>query len=75
LEPFCILWFKLLDSIDARFGDFTGSHFHFYFVASIALVAGVIVFAVGRSRLRWLLLLLFLPCAYCFFMRSDLIVI
>ena len=62
LEPICFGWTFFLGSAGTPFGDFLdGPTLAYYLVSSVALLAGVTVFIAGRSRWRWLLLLIFLP--------------
>jgi hypothetical protein len=68
LEPFSILGLTLLRSDGAPFGSPADGHSgsNYFPLTALGLLAGVIVFVDCRSRWRWLLLLLFVPCAACF---------
>jgi hypothetical protein len=66
LEPFCLGWFELLHS-GSPLGNFQGPTPLFFLATSSALLAGIAALIFGRSRWRWLLLLLVLPCAFALF--------
>lgn len=61
LEPFSVGWSFFLYS-GGPFGNFDGPTPLYYLTNSIALLAGLVVFVAGRGWMRWLLLLIFLPC-------------
>ena len=66
LQPFSLVWSFYLHSRGGPFGNFDGPTLLYYLTIGIALLAGVVVFLAGRSRMRWFLLVVFLPClAYC----------
>lgn len=63
LEPFSLGWSFFLNTRGGPFGDFAGPTLLFFLVSLAALLAGVLVLVLGRSRWRWWLLLLVLPNA------------
>jgi hypothetical protein len=72
LEPLSIGWSFFLHSSGGPFGSFEGPTPLYYLTISIALLAGLVVFIAGRGRMRWLLLLIFLPCVgYLIGVTSD----
>jgi hypothetical protein len=72
MEPICLAWSTFVESLGSDNG-FLGDK-NYILVTSIAVLAGLVVFVSGRSRFRWLLLVLFLPLTWCLYhdIKSEL---